>query len=58
MNPFPSSFEALQGKDRENAQITLSIVHGIVQEHHGTISCISEPGQGTTFTLLFPEEKG
>ena len=32
----------------------LSITYGIVQEHHGTISCDSAPGQGTTFVLSFP----
>jgi PAS domain S-box-containing protein len=32
----------------------LSITYGIVQEHHGTISCDSAPGQGTTFVLTLP----
>ena len=32
----------------------LSITYGIVQEHHGTITCDSTPGQGTTFVLSFP----
>lgn len=40
----------------EGTGLGLSIVHGIVQEHGGTIVCTSEPGQGTTFTLLFPVE--
>ena len=33
----------------------LAIVFGIVREHGGTISCSSEVGTGTTFTILFPE---
>jgi len=32
----------------------LSITYGIVQEHGGTITCESTPGQGTRFTLQFP----
>jgi hypothetical protein len=33
----------------------LSITYGIVQEHRGTITCESTPGQGTRFVLSFPE---
>jgi signal transduction histidine kinase len=32
----------------------LSITYGIVQEHNGTISCESTPGQGTRFVLSLP----
>ena len=32
----------------------LSITYGIVQEHGGTITCESEVGQGTRFTLRLP----
>ena len=32
----------------------LSITYGIVQEHGGTITCDSSPGQGTRFTLALP----
>lgn len=32
----------------------LSITYGIVQEHEGTISCHSRPGEGARFTLSFP----
>jgi hypothetical protein len=32
----------------------LSITYGILQEHGGTISCVSAVGQGTRFTLSLP----
>ena len=31
----------------------LAIVHGIVQSHKGKVDVISEPGKGTTMTVLF-----
>jgi len=33
----------------------LSIVYGIVDDHNGIISCESEPNQGTTFVISFPQ---
>lgn len=36
----------------------LSITYGIVQEHHGTITCESAPGQGTRFLLSLPSASG
>lgn len=32
----------------------LSMVYGIVKDHHGHIFCVSRPGQGAAFTVLFP----
>ena len=32
----------------------LSVCHGIVQSHHGEIRVESQPGKGSTFTVLLP----
>ena len=32
----------------------LSVTYGVVREHHGSIECESDPGQGTRFTLTLP----
>ncbi len=32
----------------------LTVVHGIVRNHNGAIAVDSQPGEGVTFTMLFP----
>lgn len=39
----------------EGSGLGLSMVYGIVQQCQGTISVESNPGQGATFTLSFPQ---
>ncbi len=34
----------------------LAVVHGIVESHDGVITVESQPGQGATFRLYFPEQ--
>ncbi|RMF88534.1 MAG: GHKL domain-containing protein, partial [Nitrospinota bacterium] len=34
----------------------LAIVHRIVQDHRGTITCVSEPGKGACFQVSLPVE--
>jgi len=46
--PFQSGFEGGTG-------LGLAIVYRIIQAHGAHISVRSEPGQGTEFTLLFPQ---
>ena len=33
----------------------LAVVHGIIEAHDGVVTVASQPGQGTTFQLYFPE---
>jgi PAS domain S-box-containing protein len=32
----------------------LAMVYGIVKSHHGHITCVSKPGEGTTFEIYLP----
>lgn len=34
----------------------LSMVYGIIREHHGTVEVRSEPGKGTVFKIILPVE--
>jgi len=47
--PFFSTKDAGKGMG-----LGLSITHGIVLEHGGTITCVSEPGKGATFSIRLP----
>jgi len=47
-DPFFSTSQAA------GAGLGLTLVHGIVEAHHGRLEVESEPGRGTAFTLHFP----
>ncbi|MFO8056411.1 MAG: DUF3365 domain-containing protein [bacterium] len=48
-NPFYST-------KKEGTGLGLSIVRRIVNAHGGSIQCLSEPGQGTRFIVIVPNE--
>jgi signal transduction histidine kinase len=54
---LPKIFEPfVTTKERgKGTGLGLTVVLGIVQEHGGSITVDSTPGQGTTFTLLLPQ---
>jgi len=42
----------------EGSGMGLAVVHGIVADMHGAVAVDSQPGQGTTFHVLFPALEG
>jgi heavy metal sensor kinase len=59
-NALPHIFERFYRADpsraggREGAGLGLSLVQWIIEQHHGRIEVISEPGKGSCFTVWLP----
>ncbi len=47
-------FEPFYSSDGSRRGLGLSVAHRIVEDHDGRIEVDSQPGQGTTFELIFP----
>ncbi len=47
-------FDPFYTSKEEGNGLGLSIAYGIIEAHGGKLSVASEPGQGTTFTILLP----
>ena len=45
-------------KREEGTGLGLSVVHGIIKDHHGFISVASQPGEGTTVDIFLPMHQG
>jgi two-component system OmpR family sensor kinase len=43
-----------QRNGQEGSGLGLSIVDAVMSSHGGTVSVASQPGEGATFTLHFP----
>lgn len=51
---LPHLFEPFYTTKPSGTGLGLAVSYGIVQDHQGIINVQSEPGQGATFTLVFP----
>lgn len=46
--------DSSRSENRPGSGLGLAIVKSIMQMHNGTVSVVSEPGKGTTVSLIFP----
>ncbi len=53
----PLQYATATTRPEGRAGLGLSIVLALVERLRGTISCHSQPGRGTTFTILLPESQ-
>lgn len=55
---LPHIFDSFYTTKEDGLGLGLFITRGIVREHGGTISAVSQPGEGTTFTVWLPLGSG
>jgi hypothetical protein len=51
---LPKIFDPFFTTKSDGTGLGLSITYGIIRDHHGNVDVQSRPGEGTTFTLVFP----
>ena len=56
---LPRIFESgFSTKAKKGRGVGMSRIKEIVDSHHGTIDVDTEPGSGTTFTIIFSQKRG
>lgn len=56
-DPLATSKPAARNGRRRCGGLGLTLCHNLIEENHGSISVSSEPGQGTTFTIVLPAHR-
>jgi signal transduction histidine kinase len=51
---MPKIFEPFFSTKTKGTGLGLAVSYGIVQKHQGSIQAVSQPGEGTTFTIEIP----
>jgi signal transduction histidine kinase len=51
---LPKIFDPYFTTKKTGTGLGLAVVHSVIRHHHGAVSVDSQPGAGTTFTLLLP----
>jgi signal transduction histidine kinase len=51
-------FEPFLTTKEDGTGLGLFITYGVIQAHGGEITATSQPGEGTTFTILLPVDQG